>query len=181
MKFDIIVAYNMNNGIGYKNNLLYRLKHDMKYFKEITTKVEDETKKNAVIMGRKTYDSIPSKFKPLPNRLNIVLTRNKDYNNSFDDNLEITNSFEKALEIANKNEYIENIFVIGGGEIYNTALQHESCSKIYVTKIFDSKLADTFFPKLDEISKLLSVSSLQEEKIDESDSIKYKYLIFEKK
>ncbi len=182
MSFHIIVACNINNGIGKNNNLLYKLKDDMNYFKSITTKVIDKEKKNAVIMGRKTYESIPKKFRPLPYRLNILITRNEDYPK--EENLLIANSFEKALEILKLLDNIENIFVIGGGEIYKTALQHPKCKKVYITKIFDDKEADIFFPNLDNSFCLESSLEPRNEVIKSTEctkNIKYQYLVFTKK
>ena len=77
-EFELVVAGSLENGIGIKGELPWRLPGDMKYFKELTTKTQDFTKKNCCIMGKHTYFSIPQKFRPLPNRINIILSRNKD-------------------------------------------------------------------------------------------------------
>src|SRR3989338_11120601 len=73
--FNIIVAVDAKNGIGKKGGLPWSLPADLKHFKKITFNTTDESKMNAVVMGRKTWDSIPAKFRPLPGRLNVVLTR----------------------------------------------------------------------------------------------------------
>ena len=182
MSFNIIVACDLNNGIGKNNKLLYKLKNDMKYFKDITTTVENKFKKNAVIMGRKTYESIPTKHRPLPNRLNIVITRNKNY--PIEDNLLIAKSLNDALEQIKLNNEIENIFVIGGGEIYETALNHKNCNKIYLTKIYDESNADIFFPKLDNSYEIINESStILENNVKCFNGIKdieYKFLVYKK-
>ena len=183
MTFNIIVACNLNHGIGKNNNLLYRLKQDMKYFKDITTKVNDENKQNAVIMGRKTYESIPKKFRPLPSRLNIVITRNKNYPKEED--LIVSNSFEEALSLLKSIEKIENIFVIGGGEIYQTALKHPECKNIYITKINDILEADIFFPKLNESfqfnSSMTPIIENDVKCFDGIRDIEYQFLVYSKK
>lgn len=183
MKFNIIVAYNLNYGIGIKNQLLYKIKNDMKYFKEITTgntNISTPNKKNVVIMGRKTYESIPKKFRPLPDRLNIVITRNENYPS--EENMLISNSFENALEQIKLIDESANIFVIGGGEIYKTALQHSDCQKIFATKVYNQCEADVFFPKLnDNYFKLLQESPILVDKnIITSTDIQYQFLVYER-
>ena len=76
MNFSIIVATDLNNGIGKSGNLLYKSKNDMQYFKTVTTSVKNNKKQNAVIMGRLTWESIPTKFKPLPERKNVIISDN---------------------------------------------------------------------------------------------------------
>jgi dihydrofolate reductase/thymidylate synthase len=77
--FECIVACDANRGIGLEGSVPWRLRGDMAYFKRKTSAVEKEGNVNAVIMGRKTWESIPAKFRPLPGRLNIILTRNEAY------------------------------------------------------------------------------------------------------
>ena len=129
-----IVAVDNNWGIGFNGDLLERIPEDMKNFVHLTTG-------NVVIMGRKTWDSLPKK--PLPNRTNIVITSNPNmYNDA-----EFMDLFDAKLYlIYNKND---NIFIIGGGKIYEELLP--VCDRVYVTKIFkDHDQVDTYFPNLDE-------------------------------
>ena len=129
-----IVAVDNNWGIGYNGDLLEHIPEDLKYFKALTTG-------HTVVMGRKTWESLPKK--PLPNRTNIVITSNPDaYNDA-----EFMDLFDAKLYlIYNKND---NIFVIGGGQIYKELLP--LCNRVYVTKIFkDHDQVDTYFPNLDE-------------------------------
>lgn len=130
-QISIVVAISSNNAIGKNNQLLWHLPADLKHFKNITTG-------HTIIMGRKTYDSIG---KPLPNRKNIVITRQHDLKI---DGVEIANSLEEALSLCNTNE---KIFVIGGAEIYRQALP--LCDKIYLTRVHRHFDADAFFPELD--------------------------------
>lgn len=141
----IVAALLPEFGIGYKGQLPWSLKQEMKYFRKLTTTTIDPTKKNAVIMGRKTYYSIPPKFRPLKNRMNIVLTRNMDklkeemneelLNNK--DILRISNSLPHTLEILSGTEQIEEIFIIGGAEVYNQLMKenHDLIDAIYLTEV----------------------------------------------
>lgn len=131
----IIVAVANNNVIGKDNTLIWHLPADMKFFKE-------KTSGHCVITGRKNYESIPEKFRPLPNRTNIVITRQKDYTAP---GAIVVNSLEQAIEKAkatNDNE----LFIIGGAQIYEQSLKF--ADKIYLTQIHHSFAGDAFFPQL---------------------------------
>ena len=136
MSISIIVAVAENNVIGKDNSLIWHLPADMKFFKEKTTG-------HCVIMGRKNYESIPEKFRPLPNRTNIIITHQKNYNAL---GAIVVNSVEEAINKAKKNGDNE-IFIIGGAEIFNQTL--DQTDKIYYTKIYHSFEGDTFFPEID--------------------------------
>ena len=130
-----IVAVDQNWGIGYKGELLEHLPPDLKYFKELTTG-------HVVVMGRKTWDSLPKK--PLPNRINYVITKEAKSSNEevayFD-----MNCIKMMIQKQNDYEY----FIIGGGSIYNQLLPF--CDRVYVTKIYkDHDNVDTYFPNLDK-------------------------------
>ena len=101
--YNLIVAVNSNWKIGYDNQLLYRIPDDMKFFQNITTQTIDPNRKNAVIMGRKTWESIPKAHRPLSNRINIILSstltqENIDNENTNSSDVVIFNTLEKALE-----------------------------------------------------------------------------------
>ena len=130
----MIVAKSKNNAIGKDNKLLWRLSADLKNFKRLTSG-------HSIIMGRKTYDSIG---KPLPNRTNIIITRNKNFEA---EGCLITHSLENALEIAKKKGE-EEVFIIGGAQIYAQSL--EKTQKIYLTQVDVEIEGDSFFPILDE-------------------------------
>lgn len=162
--FSIIVAVDQENGIGKDGNLPWHLKADLKHFKEITTKTNDPQKVNAVIMGRKTWDSLPPAFRPLPGRFNVVITRASDL--EFPPEVLKANGFPQAfalLEQQKIKETIESVYVIGGAQIFNEAIRYPECQKIYLTKIFQSFHCDTFFPPFEAIFKEVSVSSKQTE------------------
>ncbi len=126
-----------DRGIGYNNDLLYHIPQDMKRFRELTTGT-------VVIMGRKTWESLPEKFRPLPHRINIVISRNTDYRL---DGALLASSFENALEIAQM--YNKEIFVIGGSSLYEAGLPF--ADKLHLTIIDGDKDADTFFPEYKDI------------------------------
>lgn len=134
MTISIIVAASTNNAIGLNNQLLWHLPNDMKFFKQTTWAMP-------VIMGRKTFESLSGK--PLNGRLNIVVTRQLNWNA---DGVVTASSLEDALRIASEHDYKES-FIIGGGELYATALPH--AHKVYLTKVDAILEGDTFFPALD--------------------------------
>ena len=128
---NIIAALDSNNAIGYKNCLLYNIKEDKEYFKNLTTG-------KIIVMGRKTFESIG---KALPNRENIVLTRNKNY---FAENCVVLHSLNDVIEYCkDKNE----VFVIGGAEIYKMFLNNDlPLKKIYISYIDCNLVGDKYFP-----------------------------------
>ena len=137
MKVSLIVAVSQNGMIGKDNDLIWHLPKDMKFFK-------DTTLGHHVIMGRKNFESIPHKFRPLPNRTNIVITRQSDY--KAEDSI-VVNSVEESLKVAKSNGENE-AFIIGGGQIYKLALEEDLVDRIYLTRIHHSFGGDTFFPEL---------------------------------
>ncbi len=134
-----ILSADTNWGIGNKNKLLVSIPSDMKFFRETTTG-------NVVVMGRKTLESFPGGL-PLKNRINIVLTGNKDY--KVKDTV-IVHSEEELMEELKKYN-TDDIYVVGGESIYRMMLPH--CDTVYVTKIDRAFEADTFFPDLDEMDE----------------------------
>jgi dihydrofolate reductase len=137
----IISAVDQDFGIGINNSLPWRIKEDLQFFHEQTTKTKDQTKQNAVIMGRKTWESLPEKFRPLPNRKNIILSRSS--------NAKLPNSassLEEAFAIAAADDSVENIFIIGGEQIYAQAIELPEITAIYLTKIQAKFACDSFFP-----------------------------------
>ncbi|EJS41569.1 dfr1p [Saccharomyces arboricola H-6] len=119
----IVACLQPDMGIGFQGGLPWRLPKEMKYFRQVTSSTKDSNKKNAVIMGRKTWESIPPKFRPLPNRMNVVISRSFDDGFDHDKEKSIirSNSLANALtNLQNKfQDSLERIYVIGGGEVYN--------------------------------------------------------------
>jgi dihydrofolate reductase/thymidylate synthase len=132
----------------------------MAFFRDVTTNCA-EGKINAVIMGRKTYESIPPKFRPLPDRLNIILSKSVEFDGK---NLVSCKSLEDALAMVKQNDSVDRVFIAGGGEIYKEAIKLPECSKIYFTKIKSEFDCDTFFPEIDEKVFFKSEGGSKEEK-----------------
>lgn len=163
-----IVAVDDNWGIGFNGDLLEHIPEDLKHFKKLT-------ENNVVIMGRKTWDSLPKK--PLPNRLNMVVTNQIKSSTGCD----LINGEHIKLSLSNailqlQNYDYANYFVIGGGVIYKELLPY--CNRVYVTKIFkDHNQVDTYFPNLDNSDEWVPIyqSSLQTYK-----DIKYQFWTYER-
>lgn len=141
MKFRVIVAADADWGIGKDGSIPWRLPEDMARFKSLTASTQDAVRNNAVVMGRKTWDSLPGRFRPLPGRRNIVLTRNAF---ASIDGAVGAGSFEAALRVA-EDMGVEKIWVIGGAEIYSSALQHPECEGLDVTRLKERFACDVFF------------------------------------
>lgn len=138
MNIKLIVAMDLDRGIGKNNDLMWHLPADMKFFK-------DSTLGQIVVMGRKNYDSIPEKYRPLSDRLNVVLSRNSDFKA---ENCLVFTSLEDCLDHF-KDEQERAIFIIGGGQIYREALQLGVVSEMLITFVNHRFDADTFFPEFD--------------------------------
>ena len=162
--FSIVVAMDKRRGIGNKGGLPWpKLKGDMKFFREITTHPDRAVAEvlhglaagdgavtysadscNAVLMGRKTWESLPAAYRPLPGRLNGVLSRA-----GFEagDDAEVWESLDHALEDLDDTAGVGGLFVIGGAQIYAAALAHPDCARLYVTEIDAEFPCDAFFPE----------------------------------
>ena len=166
MVVSLIVAVSENNVIGKNNDLIWNFPNDMKYFK-------DKTKGHFVIMGRKNFESIPHKYRPLPNRTNVVVTRQNTYQA---DGCIVVNSIEDAIKKA-ENAADTEPFIIGGGEIYQLALKKQLINRIYLTRIHHHYNGDTFFPTLGQEWKLLNS---KKHLADEKHIYDYDFEIYEK-
>jgi dihydrofolate reductase/thymidylate synthase len=126
----------------------------MLFFKNITSNVKVASKQNAVIMGRRTWESIPKKFRPLAGRLNVVLSRNANARSDMElsDAVLVSDSLEHALVTLSEGSYadsVEQVFVIGGGSVYAEGLASKLCKKVYLTEVYISVPdIDTFFPSI---------------------------------
>jgi len=142
----------------------------MKYFKHLTSTTSHQSLTNAVVMGRKTWESIPEQFRPLQGRLNIILTRNVDQlpptladavaktkarnTSSLAGEVRVASSLDAALDLLSSDSTmireIEHVFVIGGGQVYNDAIVHPGLEAVHLTKIDADYACDTFFPDLSQ-------------------------------
>ena len=167
MNFSIIAAVDQNRGIGINNQLPWRLPADLKHFNEITV----GNKNNAVIMGLNTWKSLPEKFRPLPNRLNIVLSKEKE-NNLPTDVLNFQ-SLDDALSFVEKK--VAEVFIIGGGMLYASTINHPACSKLYLTEILQTFSCDSFFPEIPTTFKKTIIGEQQTE-----NNIPFRFVVYEK-
>jgi dihydrofolate reductase len=174
MKFSIVAAVDQKNGLGKNNTLVWRLPSDLKHFSKLTTETSSPGKINAVIMGRKTWQSLPPKSQPLKDRLNIVLSRGGDI--AVPESVLLASSLDEALQQSAQNPDIENIYVIGGGKVYQEAINHPDCEKIYLTRINAVFDCDAFFPPIDEEKfKLEDERSLLKE-----NELEFRFLVYER-
>ncbi len=163
MEFSIIAAVDKNNGLGRAGTLVWHLKGDLEHFKAITTRSVGQDKQNVVIMGSVTWNSLPDKFKPLPNRLNVVLNHHANF--SVPKGVILATSFDDILQALVSRTDVGEIFVIGGASVYAMSIKHPACTRIYLTRIDKEYGCDVFFPIIDEsIFVESSVSELQQEK-----------------
>jgi len=132
----LIAAVASNRAIGMNNELLWHLPEDMRHFRETT-------RGKPVIMGRKTWESLPDAFRPLPGRLNLVVSRNPAYQAP---GATLAGSLEEALRQAELTDKVDEAFVIGGAELYRQALPLSS--HLYLTEIEENIDGDVFFPKV---------------------------------
>lgn len=165
MKLNIIVAIAENYIIGKDNTLIWHLPADMKYFK-------DKTNGHCVITGRKNYESIPEKYRPLPNRTNIVITRQKNYTAP---GAIVVESLENAIKTAEKINNKE-AFIIGGAEIYKQSIH--LADKLFVTIIHQSFEGDVTFPPID--NTIWTKTNEIFHKSDEKNIYNYSFVEFEK-
>lgn len=202
-KISLIVACLIPEyGIGYQGQLSWSLKQEMKYFRKLTTTTVDPNKRNVVIMGRKTYYSIPPKFRPLKGRINIVLTRNKEALETemaieldeHKDDLFVSSSLNHALEELKDFDKAEEIFIIGGAEVYNQLLSHSSelIDRIFLTEVKTTsqlpmdaffKLDNKKWKKTDHLLQYLETKNLHNEfetEGNEEGEFKYDFTLWEK-
>lgn len=158
----IIAAIGLNNALGKDNDLIWHLPADLKRFKKTTIGFP-------IIMGRKTYESIG---RPLPNRTNIIVTRNADYHQ---DGCIVKSSLEEAVEsVANE----EHAFIIGGAQIYNQAIEQGLADRLDITLVQESFEADVYFPEFDKMGwELISREDFDK---DEKNPHNYSFLQFKK-
>ena len=160
----LIVAVAQNGIIGGNNQLLWRLSADLKHFKTITTG-------HAVVMGRKTFESIG---KPLPNRVNVVISRQSA--TTFPEGVHVVSSWEEAQKWCQATHPDKICFVIGGGEIYRLALPE--VDKIHLTRVFTEPAGDTSFPEIS--AQLFRCLSAQRFDRDEKNEFDYQFEVWER-
>ena len=176
-KHALIVAHDEKLGIGKDNKLPWHIKEDIEIFRNITTeqlhKDEQDEIKNVVIMGRKTWESLPSNYKPLPNRINVVLSKDPQY--KLPPNVLLSQSIENAWTVLKGNSY-GHIFVIGGAAIYKEAMKLNYFDTLYVTEIEGNYFCDVFFPDYRDNFTLIDSTTIMQE-----GSYRFLHKIFKRK
>lgn len=172
MNFSLIAACDQKRGIGINNQLPWKIKADFKYFTDVTTG-HNPDKQNVVIMGRKTWESIPKRHQPLSNRLNVVLSKQSGL--KLPAGVLHYTSFNQALTELAKRGCLGEIFIIGGGKLYAETINHPECNKIYLTEIMDVYPCDTFFPEIPQSFKKTKESPLQQE-----NGTEFRFVVYEK-
>ena len=163
---NMIVAYCKNRGIGIGNTLPWKIKNELKYFKDLTT----ANKNDCVIMGKNTWLSLPKK--PLPNRTNIILSSSLKKEELPKDIL-LFNNKDCLMKHINQQNY--TAWIIGGEKIYNSFISSNELENIYVTFINENYNCDTFFPKIPKKFKCIEKSSYKM-----SNNIFYRFEIYKK-
>lgn len=149
MRLDIVVCVDRNNMIGSSstNSIPWRLPEDLKHFKNITTKTSKDSYTNAVIMGRKTWESIPTRFRPLPDRVNIIVSTTLEAPPEDAIQTYVANSYEAAIELTNDLPNVENTFIIGGASLYTLASTDPRLRHVYLSRYDEEHpKADVAFP-----------------------------------
>lgn len=158
MTIELIVAMSNNYAIGNNNKLLWHIPEDLRRFKELTSG-------HSVLMGRKTWESLPEKYRPLPNRENFVLSSNKSF---------IANGAE-TIHSLDLIPLREKLFVIGGSEIYRQTIQYADI--IHLTQVhINVEEADAFFPKFD-----LTMWDISDSMVSSDENYKYSFLTLKRK
>lgn len=185
--FEVIVAATTEGGIGKDGDLPWKIPSDLKRFAQLTksTFIDEKHIVNACIMGRKTYWSIPPKFRPLVDRVNVVISGNPDTKEVLPAEM-VATSFEEALQLIHplaQSEYnscIDKIFIIGGSSVYAEAMKSPLCSKIHLTRVLTPFECDTFIPEIDDSIYELDDDQTQTEKHVEN-GIEYCYLTYKRR
>lgn len=160
-KISLIVAVDSKNGMGKNGTIPWHLSTDLRRFKALTTG-------HTIIMGRKTWDSLPRK--PLPDRINMIITRSPDFRA---EGASVNTSLEEAVVEAKDNEQ-EEIFIIGGAQIFREAIEKGIADRLYLTQVKGDFECDTFLPDYSGFKKVLS------EEVGEENGLKFKYINLEK-
>ncbi len=166
MIISLIAAVAENGVIGKDNDLVWRLPDDMKFFM-------NTTKNHCVLTGRRNYESIPTKYRPLRNRTNIVVTRQPDYGS--EEGIQVAPSVEEGVAMA-KSLGEQELFVIGGGQIYEQTIN--LAQRLYITEVMGSFDGDTYFPQINR-SQWEELSRIRHPK-DKKHPYEFYYTVLEK-
>lgn len=167
MIVSLIAAVAQNGVIGKDNDLVWDIPEDMQFFR-------DTTRNHCIVTGRRNYESIPLKFRPLKNRTNIVVSQQF---NAFEPGVIVCESIEKAIEFAEKQGESE-LFVIGGGKVYEYCLKHNLADKLYVTWVHQDFEGDTHFPTINTAD--FELVSERKSHQDNPTNLDYTFCVYQK-
>jgi dihydrofolate reductase len=160
-RFSLIVAMDRARGIGREGRMPWHLPGDMRMFADLTKgehRLDPKKPQNTVIMGRRTWESLPKSFRPLPDRQNLVLSRQANYQA---EGAEVVSDLDSALAKASG-----EAFIIGGGEIYALGLAHPSCHALLLTEVDGRYPCDAFFPEWEQEFALEERGAWQQDELD---------------
>lgn len=176
-KIKSVVACCEGGGIGYKGSLPWRLKKEMSHFRKLTLGDPPAGKKNAIVMGRKTWESLP---KALPKRYNFVLSRSmKEKSPSMDGIYSSLDDFVNDMNSVEWSDKIHDIFCIGGAEIYKLLFNSPYCGLVYCTKVLAQYECDVFLPDLGAFH-VVNAPNIPCEVQEEVDGTKWKVEVLSK-
>ena len=179
--FKLIVAACQGNGIGKDNNLPWRLKSELAYFARLTKTTRDFSKQNAVLMGRRTWQSIPARVRPLRNRLNIVLTSQPKTEISDSPDVLVCRSFPEALQLVDSlSDKLESCWVIGGSSVYEEAMRNIRLERLYITRILKDFDCDTFLPDINTDKWKVTEDKDVPTEVQEEAGVQFKYEIYQR-
>ena len=188
-EINLIVACDLNFGIGINGKLPWegKLKSEMHHFarhtRNVPASIATSNGKNAVVMGRKTWQSIPEKFRPLRGRFNVVLSNSLKTENN-DEKYVVKKSLKNALEFLDEKEDIYKIWIIGGSSLYKEAIEDKLCDNLFVTKVFEKfDGLDTFIPNPSDFGyeRLEKSVALDLKEVHLEDGIEFQYEIWKNK
>lgn len=158
--FDCVVAADLGDGIGKDNDLPWpRLPTDLRHFRDLTSRAA-AGRRNAVIMGRRTWDSVPAKLRPLPNRWNLIVSRGQP---ALAGDARVAPSLDQALALASAADDVDGVFVIGGGQLFAEAFAHPACRDVVLTRIDARFDCDAHIPDVTRGFERISVGPAVEE------------------
>ena len=181
IQLKLIVATCQDNGIGKDNNLPWRLKSELAYFARLTKTTRDFSKQNAVLMGRRTWQSIPARVRPLRNRLNIVLTSQPQAEISDSPDVLVCKSFPEALQLVDSlSDKLESCWVIGGSSVYEEAMRNMRLERLYITRILKDFDCDTFLPDINTDKWKVTEDKDVPTEVQEEAGVQFKYEIYQR-
>ncbi|CEG36173.1 thymidylate synthase [Plasmopara halstedii] len=172
----VVAALESTGGIGFLGKIPWHLPSDLKFFRTLTTASLDSSIQHAVIMGRKTWESLPDKVRPMPKRYNVILTRDTSYRQKqqIPDTVGIAATFQDALKLVQQQgDKVDQVFVVGGEALYAEALSYSGCSKVYFTRVKGQMECDAFFP-LEQLKQNFQVT--KESEIMEENGMQFQFV-----